>query len=168
MKISGDVLTKMLAVTMVSTTASATAAPNPLAEIQYEIGPVAKDTLITAKTDIKDVRQHTTTKLVGISEKASLILRKGARLNFRGDCGFQIAPLKTLTLEADSSLIMKPGSNLEINTSCVIPAKQIFIIDSGKVLKSVGGAPAIYASQAAPAGIPQNTKIVNCPACGGG
>lgn len=157
MKISIAVLRKLLYATVLSAVwvsltgqlALSQSKPSAVAKLQFEVGPVAKETLIDNKTEIKDTTRTGSMKLV-IPDKTFVVLRKGAKLTFKGDSSIQLSPGSTLTLDVDSLVVLKSGARIDLATPCLIPAKQFFIVDPGKVLRSVGGAPAIYASQIRP------------------
>ncbi len=174
MKISREILNRMLVATLLSNAASATtgtaiAADSKLADAQFEVNAGAKDVVISNKTDLKDVRQTTAMKLAGLADTARIVLHKGAKLGFRGNCKFQISAGNSLVLDPESYVFLKSGASIELTEPCVVPAKQFFILDPGKVLRSVKGAPVIYASHGDEPPAPASAPVkIACPGCGRG
>lgn len=114
-------------------------------EASYELDAKAKDIVINNNSEIAELSKRGAINLPGLGPGSKIWLKKGSKLEFRGNAAFRIASGAHLVLEPNARVVLKAGATgVELENTCVVAANQIVIIDAGKVLRSEGGGPAIY------------------------
>ncbi|MBY0550786.1 MAG: hypothetical protein K2W95_26135 [Candidatus Obscuribacterales bacterium] len=114
-------------------------------EATYELDAKTKDIVINNNSEIAELRKRGAINLPGLGPGSKIWLKKGSKLEFRGNAAFRIASGAHLVLEPNARVILKAGAaGVELVNTCVVAANQIVIVDAGKVLGSEGGVPAIF------------------------
>lgn len=114
-------------------------------EATYELDAKTKDIVINNNSEIAELRKRGAINLPGLGPGSKIWLKKGSKLEFRGNAAFRIASGAHLVLEPNARIILKAGAvGVELENTCVVAANQIVIVDAGKVLGTEGGGPAIF------------------------
>ncbi len=142
-------ITASLILVALSTRGDVLAAPPAVflrsVDATYELDAKTKDIVINNNSEIAELRKRGAINLPGLGPGSKIWLKKGAKLEFRGNAAFRIASGAHLVLEPNARIILKAGAvGVELANTCVVAANQIVIVDSGKVLGTEGGGPAIY------------------------
>ncbi|MBY0550055.1 MAG: hypothetical protein K2W95_22460 [Candidatus Obscuribacterales bacterium] len=174
MKISRETLQRMLVATIATggTLPAVAAEDNPLlfsSRTEYEIV-AAKDMEITSSTPISDSCHKGSITLKNIAPGAKIVLKKGAKLSFRGNCSLRLAEGASLVLEPGANVTLKGGSAIDLGAVCVVGAGKEMVVDLKKALTCQNGAPTItdYMGRITDVDAKGKYKMVSCPACGGG
>lgn len=142
-------ITASLILVALSTRGDVLAAPPAVflrsVDATYELDAKTKDIVINNNSEIAELRKRGAINLPGLGPGSKIWLKKGSKLEFRGNAGFRIASGAHLVLEPNARIILKAGAvGVELANTCVVAANQIVIVDSGKVLGTEGGGPAIF------------------------
>lgn len=174
MKISRETLQRMLVATLATGGAlpAAAADDNPLlysSRTEYEIV-AANDMEITNSTPISDSCHKGSITLKNMAPGAKIVLKKGAKLSFRGNCSLRLAEGASLVLEPGAKVTLRGGSAIDLRAACVVGAGKEMVVHLKKALTCDNGSPTItsYMGRITDVDPKGRYKMVSCPACGGG
>lgn len=174
MKISRESLRRMLIAGLVTggSLPAVAAEENPMAyssRTEYEVV-AAKDMEITSDTPISDNCKKGSITLKNLAPGAKIVLKKGAKLSFRGNCSVRLSEGASLVLEPNANVTLKGGSAINLANACTIGEGKSIVVDLQKQLTCQDGQPKVdaYMGRILDVDPKGKKKMIACPACGGG